>query len=748
MQTKGTKAAWWQYLVPPTLLSLITALVYYPSLNYEFQFDDLANITKHFQIRHNSITNLFFSGTRWISYWLNSLHYRIGRFDPYPYRVGNVLIHTINGLLVYYIVRAALSYRKEDSFITRNSSAIAVVTALLFLVHPVQTQTVSYVIQGQLEGMACMFILGITLTFLKLARAETNAKYFSLVALLYALGALSSGSKEIAIISPFLILLVDWFFVAQGSLQKLLERKWLHLGLFAVVFGCYVKFLKPHFFGQILGLQMEAKNNIGNVITKDPTQTITPLHYFISEFKVIVHYLWIFLWPAGISVEYDWKLVEHFFAPDCILPFLALVALATTIFYRLRRNSTDLIAFGLLWFFIAIAPRSTIVPSPELLVDYKTYPASLGWLFVIAIGLVMLAEFVWNRIQVKDSKLAYHHAFGLAGIAILAVPLSLMTMQRNTVWRSGLDFWENMIKNAPGKARAYNNYGVELSQRQQKYKESIPYFQQAIAMDKYYPDPCNNLAVAHAALGDNDKAIEAMLQGLRINQFYPEGYNNLASFFLRKKEYEKAKVALHKAIELRPWYGKAYFNLGRLHLELNEQDKAWECFKKCCTEADLDNEMGFSSFGKCSLQLGKYDSAIFAFNKVLEINPNDTESLFNLGNTYYMKKEYPKAIAFYEKLYTQNQNDPRLWYNLGEAQFSLGNHKESLKWFEKVGQLPTAPANAYLRIAACYENLERPKEAYAILTAMRNRPMEAEALNTVKSQMAHLEKKNPGLVTA
>jgi tetratricopeptide (TPR) repeat protein len=747
MHAKRSKTAWWQYLIPPTLLSLITALVYYPSLNYEFQFDDLANITKHFQIRHNSIVNLFFSGTRWISYWLNSLHYKIGRFDPYPYRVGNVIIHTINGLLVYYIVQTALSYRKEDSFFTRNASTISLVTALLFLVHPVQTQTVSYVIQGQLEGMACLFILAITLTFLKLAHAKTHAAYYGLVALLLSLGALSSGSKEIAIMSPVLVLLVDWFFVAQGSLKKLLERKWLHLSLFGVVGGCYIYFLKPHFFTQILGFQMEAKNNIGNVITKDPTLTITPLHYFISQFKVIVHYLWIFLWPLGISVEYDWKLVEHFFAPDCILPFLALVALATTIFYRLRKNSTDLVSFGLLWFFIAIAPRSTIVPSPELLVDYKTYPASLGWLLVIAAGLVMLGKFVLSKVHAKEPQPAYKHAFGLAGIALIAVPLSVMTVQRNTVWRSGLDFWDNMIKNAPGKARAYNNYGVELSQRQQKFKESIPYFQQAIAMDKYYPDPCNNLAVAHAALGDTDAAIDAMRQGLKINPYYPEGYNNLASFFMRKKDYAQAKASLETALRLRPWYGKAYFNLGRLHLELNEQEKAWECFKKCCTEADLDNEMGFSAFGKCSLQLSKYDDAIFAFNKILEMNPNDPEAPFNLGNTYYMKKEYAKALVFYEKVYATNQNDPRLWYNLGETQFSLGNHRESLKWFEKVGQLPTAPANAYLRIAACYETLEQPKEAYAILTAMRNRPMEAEALKTVKSLMADLEKRNPGVLT-
>ena len=128
---------------------------------------------------------------------------------------------------------------------------------------------------------------------------------------------------------------------------------------------------------------MEAKNNIGNMITSRPGAVITPLHYLISQFKVIVHYFFIFLWPFNISVEYDWKLVESFFAIDCILPLCILLCLGVLIVGLLRQNRTHPIAFGLLWFCVALAPRSTIIPSPELLVDYKTYLGSCGWLFVI-----------------------------------------------------------------------------------------------------------------------------------------------------------------------------------------------------------------------------------------------------------------------------------------------------------------------------------------------------------------------------
>lgn len=146
-------------IMPPTLLAFITSLVYYPSLNYEFQFDDIANITKHYEIRHDHLEKLFFSGTRWISYWINSLYYKFIKFEPFYYRVGNLLIHIANGLLVFFILQLVLNNLPKKSFFTRNAFGISFLTSLLYSLHPVQTQTISYVIQGQLEGLAAFLAL-------------------------------------------------------------------------------------------------------------------------------------------------------------------------------------------------------------------------------------------------------------------------------------------------------------------------------------------------------------------------------------------------------------------------------------------------------------------------------------------------------------------------------------------------------------------------------------------------------------
>ena len=194
----------------------------------------------------------------------------------------------------------ALSRIKSENFFKKNALILAILTSALFILHPVQTQTVSYVIQGQLEGLAGLFVIAMTTIFLAAQYTESFTKKTLLTILLFVLAVLSCGTKEIAIVSPMIILLTDWFFVAQGNWGLIKSRWWIHAIVYLSVFMVYIYFLKPEFFSNLLTLSMEARNNIGNVLTENQTDKILPFHYFISEFKVIIHYIWIFLWPLRI----------------------------------------------------------------------------------------------------------------------------------------------------------------------------------------------------------------------------------------------------------------------------------------------------------------------------------------------------------------------------------------------------------------------------------------------------------------
>ncbi len=725
-------------IVPPLLLSLLAALVYYPSLHYDFQFDDVANIKKHFDIRHYSLSKLFFSGTRWVSYWLNSLHYQIGRFDPFSYRVGNVLIHILNGILIFCIVLTALSLIQKADFFKRNRLGIALTTSMLFLLHPVQTQTISYVIQGQLEGLAMLFTLALSLCFLHITTTSNLITKTLLTQFFFFLSILAYGTKEIAIVTPLLIILIDWFFVAQGSWHSFKNRLLFHCSFFVLTLFVYVYLLKPKFFMDLFGLKMAVKNNIGNVITHTQDEIITPGKFFISQFKVMLHYLWIFIWPAHISVEYDWILCKSIFAFDCLAPLTVLIGLAWYTIKTFLRNQAHPFVFGITWFFVCIIPRSSIIPSPELLVDYKTYVASFGWLLILASCLVYLFEYL--RMRLPHTRYAAYYSS--CAITLCALLIASITVERNKVWRSGLDFWENMVKNAPGKARTYNNYGVELSQNLHEFEKAIPYFKKAIKMDKKYPDPWNNLAVCYAQLNQIDNAIKALQQGLRIHPHYPEGWNNLAAFFIQQEKLVEAERCLKNALSLRPHYGKAYYNLGRLHLKKEDNEKAWEAFKNCCTIADLDNEAGFSHFAKVSFVLKKYDDALAAYQQALALNPHNNEYLFNIANCYYIKQEYTLAADCYQKLLARDPSNFKAWYNLGESFYALAQPHQALAAYLKIHHMKLQLPNIYIRMAACHEQLGNIQQARALLSELITVPMLSDHNREVGSNLlAQLDKR-------
>lgn len=721
-------------IITPVILVISTILSYYSSLHYELQFDDIANINKHFNIRHYTLRNLFFSGSRWISYWLNSLYYKIDKFNPYYYRVGNVTIHTINGILIFFILLHILTRLPYASFFKRNGLAISFISSLLFVLHPVQTQTVSYVIQGQLEGLASLFMLSIILCFLHLQPRTILWQKISLAILFFFLTILVTGTKEIAIVTPALVLLVDWFFVARASFADLKKRWWLHLGNTLIVATAYVYFLSAKFFGRLFSLSMEVENNLGNVITERYDEMIKPLHFFISQFKVILHYLWIYIWPFNISVEYDWVLSKSFLALDCLVPFIILCIISFFIYKLLQHDPTNIVGFAALWFAITMAPRSTIMPSPELLVDYKTYPASFSVIFLLAIAIIKLFEFVKSHNQIM-ARYADRYKIPHMLVILLAVTMGFGTMSRNIVWSSGLEFWGNIIQNAPGKIRAYNNYGVELAQKAGKFKEAIPYYQYAIKMDRKYRDPYNNLAVSYAALKEYDKAIATLKQSLQINPNYPEAYNNIASFMLDQKDYEQAEKALRVAIKLRPYYGKAFYNLGRLYMETDQPELAWQNFKAACTQADLDNETGFAAYAQSSLYLKKYDEAIFGCRKLLEFNPGNMDARFNLANAYFMTEQFDQAISTYEQLLQQHPQDMRMRYNLAEAYFSAGKTQNALAQFDQLKNLPGITPNVFLRVAACYEKLGNPRQAKNSLEELLQKKMPADARKQL--ELAH-----------
>lgn len=736
LYTKKTLHEWGYWLIAPLVLVVMTLITYVNSLQYPFQFDDIANISRKFAIRFDNPFQRWWGSARWVGEWLNTVNYKIGGFEPFFYRLFNLIVHIAAGLVAFYLILTLCSMAKRNALLQQYRLPIAFLTAALFLLHPVQTQTVSYVIQARLEGLASLFVLLTIFLFTRIQIAQSWQQKIVLY-FFFALSIfLSCGTKELVVVLPALLLLVDWFFICDQDGSRFGKHFAVHLFVFAVFAFFVWHHLGDRFTHDVLHLQASTGNNRGNILTERPFDSIMPYQYCISQFRVILHYITIFFWPFNISVEYDWKLAPGFFSAQVIFPFILLALLFSFIVFSIFRKKNIGLSFGLSWFLISIAPRSTIIPSPELVCDYKTYLASFGMMFLLALLLVRIGLWIIENIQALPPVFNQKHVQVIA-LGLLMIPVAVSSYSRNLVWETTVAFWEDNVKKAPNKARAHNNLGVALSEVG-RFTEAIKCYERAIALDKAYSDPLSNIAVAYSMINENDKAIEALKGAILICPNYPEAYNNLGTLLLHKKDYANAEQILLNAIELRPYYGKAYYNLARLYEEQGDSEKSWTYLKKA-TEGDFDSPEIFFKLGQMSLKVKKYKEAAAAFQAVIDGGVNDPQIWFNLANAEFFLENYEKSAAIYKQLVQQDPLDARYAYNLGETYFTMGDYERSLEAFQQATNVPKTLPQAFFRTVACLEKLERTDEALAYLGELSKADAHEDFKKMVQAEMTRID---------
>jgi tetratricopeptide (TPR) repeat protein len=644
---------------------------------------------------------------------VNRLSFKFGGFDPWHYRIVNLFIHMLAGIVLFALTYSIGVGQKIDAFYKKHAFWISSFVSVFFLLHPVQTQTVSYVAQARLEGLATLFIF-LSLLLLHacfLATTRTRACLWFGLALFIAF--LACGVKEIAIILPALAFLIDLVFIAEFDLQKLLKERFVyHLIFFSTVFFMTASFMGFGKVWDVFSFQSSMPNNRGNVLTPNPFTRISPFSYFISEFKVIVHYFAIFFFPSSMSVEYEFGLAQNFLQADVILPLVAIVLgllmVAISFYYR----KFVALSFGFLWFFVSLLPRSSVIPSPELACDYKTYVASaglflslsillMGFVLVIVEGLSAYFGQVETGVLKRDGFSFSSYSSLFSTCMVFAISLGFLSEKRNQVWGSTISFWQDVVNKCPKKPRARNNLGVAYSEAN-LFQEALVHYKKAIELDSFYPDPLSNMAVAFSMLGMDENAITALERAVRMVPRYPEARNNLAALLIKNKQYDRAKEELAVALELRPFYGKASFNLGRLYLEEGDNEKGWQCFKQA-TEGDLDTFEGFFTLGQLSMTLGKHDEAIRAFQACVDKGVKKDVVFFHLANSHYLAGNLSEAEKIYCSLADKHPDDARFVYNLGEALFAQKRYEEAGNCFSdtllKTNQYPSAA----IRLSLCLE---------------------------------------------
>ncbi len=580
------------------LLAAAIGVVYGNSFQGVFVFDDTNSILDNPSIRS---FDAFFATLswdslvrpgRWMAYLTLTANYAISELEPWSYHLGNVLIHLVNALLLFELVRISAQRLR---FPEEQSKLLAFSVALLWAVHPLQTQAVTYIIQ-RIEALASLFYLGVFVGFAKSQEKSRNAW------LVVSFVSFWCGmwTKQIIVTAPLLLLCYDRIFWAASwkdlwrkrglyHAAMLLSAAWIVLVTFARLGNDYA--------GNTTGLGTGIGSSSG----------VSPLQYALTQPGVVLFYLRLWFLPVGQNLDHFWKPAT---LPEEIIPSLViLLGLLAATGWALWK--APVVGFAALWFFLILAPTSTIVPIRDLAVEHRTYLPSAGLSVLCVAGLAWLIR-RWKGVEDDGRAL-------LLACGGLAVVLGVMTHLRNEVYSSEFMLWQDVVEKSPNNGRALTNL-VEHYTAQGRTQEAEQLARRAVAALPDSPETQNLLGSVLMDLGKTEEAEQHVRQSLALKPL-PEACLNLA-LLLEARQPEEAIELLRKAVELRPDFSRAHNRLGMLLLKTGGDLTIAEQHFRLAIEQDPANDFACNNLAIVLAQRGQITQAVELLRQILRRNPD------------------------------------------------------------------------------------------------------------------------------
>jgi len=571
-------------------LSVLAVVIYSSAFHGPFIFDDGMYISKNPLIKN--LGNFWPpSGPRYLGYLSFALNFRISGLDTFGFHLVNVMIHIVNGLLVYALVTATFRTpwmeRAQVEDKERVAFVLALIVSVLFIVHPVQTQAVTYMAQ-RFASLATLFYLLSLVSYIRW-RLSSGPKAFKVFLYIVALASAiaAQNTKEISFTLPVMIVLYEGVFF--GWDKKRIPAL-IPLILTLIIIPLAILGPEAGFGG--------GGSGIGEITRELQIRDLTALSrhdYLVTQFRVIVTYLRLIVFPVNQTLDYDYPLFTSIFSPEPLLSFLfllSIVILSVWIFVKSRRVNCALgllFSAGVFWFFITLSIESSIIPINDLIFEHRLYLAMPGAALAFGSALLYGARFVpGNRSAASAAALALMIA------VVVSVPLSVATYMRNTVWADEVVFWEDAVVKSPMKARVHNNLG-SVYYRKGDLARAMDEFKRAIELKPNFADAHYNLGVAYKDIGRMDDAILEFEAAVTFQPAKANAHNNLGLAYLSKGRIEDAVGEFSATIRLEPGNYRAHNLLGLAYK-----------------------------------YLGRYDEAVAEFETALSINPGFEDAYENL----------------------------------------------------------------------------------------------------------------------
>jgi protein O-mannosyl-transferase len=590
------------------LIALIGIIVYSNSFDCSFHFDDELNITENPVITnlYNFVNlNFWLHLGRQIAYLSFALNYHFNNLDVFGYHLINILIHIITGIITFLLVKLILNLNNSKNIkFNKYKDWIALFSALFFVVHPLQTQAVTYIVQ-RMASMAAMFYI-LSIYLYAIGRIEHTQKNNILKAIIFYFLALTSGiigvmTKENAATFPFVMLLFEFFFIRNK--KNKIFKKYIIFSVSGFALIC------------ILYLLLNT-----DIFTTSATSgmSISSIDYLINQFIVIVRYLQLTILPINQCADYG-NIVFNFPFTSSILDikvigcFLLLVGIFTLAVYLYKKNKA--MSFGLFWFFIALSVESSIIPIADPMFEHRMYLPMLG-----------IALFLISSLYMISNKIKPINVFSF--LFLIIVIMGVFSYSRNKVWKSEILLLSDVIKNAPYNARCYYNRGrliYKLADKQGAIKD----FSSAIELKPNFAEAYYNRGIARKDIGDFDGAEQDYNRAIEIKPKSADYYINRGVLKENLNDFEGALQDYSIAIQINPNYAIAYKNRGKIKIDRGDKEGSLQDLNRSI-ELKPDYAEGYNGLGYYFFIIKDFKKSISYYDKAIEIKPDNTEAIKNL----------------------------------------------------------------------------------------------------------------------
>jgi len=663
------------------LLVLTTSLAYLGSFSGALLLDDEPNIERALAVYTGDPSPVLADPLGQLRFPYNRrpltdltllANHALGGLDPWGYHLFNLLVHLSAVLVLFGLVRRTMLLPRFEGRFRRGANGFAFAASLIWSLHPLCTQAVTYVVQRGESLMALFYLL----TLYVLVRATTaGPSGWRWIPLAFVTALLGTTSKEVMITAPLALVAFDFVFLGGWFPGTRARRMAIHGATWLGVFG----------YLALVGV-------FGDMFAPDPTQVrnvgfgfrgVSSFDYLLTQCQVLVHYLRLAFWPTGQVLDYGWEFV-HDARQVALQGSLLVVLILVSLVLLARRRWAGFCAFA---FFLVLAPTSSVIPIEDAAFEHRMY-LPLALLVVLVLGALagLLDRVVGNRDE------ALRTTFGLS--LPIALALGLATNARNAVYRSEDTMWTDVAAKRPNHPRAVNN--LAGAQARSRPDDAVALASRAIELEPEDASAHYNMGLALEGQGKLDEAQAAYERAIALDATDWRARANLGRLFIQKGDSARAVQQLQSAMRINPNEPFVYFNLAFVQQELGNLRQAISLYDKATSlnAQYLDPDI---MKALCLQALGELDESEATLRGALKrADPvTDGEALLrihtNLGTVLFMAGRLDEAEAEYRSALEHDPKASKAWQNLGLVLENRGQKKQAARAFRRV--LALEPAN-------------------------------------------------------